>query len=67
MLKWDDVMGDPSGQEVFRIVSFENSRLVLEAANGHRLDLTRGAGDIEPWVQVDLEKLKRDTPVHTIE
>ena len=43
MLKWDDVMGDPSGQEVFRIVSAEESRLVLEAGNGDRLDLTRGA------------------------
>ena len=58
-------MGDPSGQEVFWIVSFEGARLVLEAANSDWLELTRGAGDSEPWVQSDLEELKRDIPVRS--
>ena len=52
-------MGDSNGQEVFQIVSAKDSRLVLEAANGDRLDLTRGAGDIEPWAQADLDEIKR--------
>ena len=58
-------MGDPIGLEVCRIVSFEDFRLVLKARNGDPLELTRGAGDMEPWVQADLDGLKWDIPVRS--
>ena len=63
VLEWHQIMGDSNGQEVFQIVSAKDSRLVLEAANGDRLDLTRGAGDIEPGAQADLDEIKRDVPL----